>query len=159
MHQGVLVTYCVSGEGERVKGASARLARWRSGRYSADFLNERRKRDLAQRSIIEDLNLMHILSAGVNMQISTVVEIVWLDRTAQLKGRLRLPGSATFSFERAREKRKAKTGEGSKATQSGSEIRLHTVKIYGIFEISGRSVSTRGNVHCYYCSSTPSPGR
>ena len=51
-----------------------------------DFLNGRRKRDLAQRSIIEDLGLTHILSAGVNMQISTVVEIVSLDRTAQLQG-------------------------------------------------------------------------
>ena len=53
-----------------------------------EFLSGRRKRDLAQRSIIEDLGLTHILSAGVNMQISTVVEIVSLDRTAQLKGRL-----------------------------------------------------------------------
>ena len=44
-----------------------------------EFLNGRRKRDLAQRIIIEDLGLTHILSAGVNMQISTVVEIVSLD--------------------------------------------------------------------------------
>ena len=41
------------------------------------------------------------------------------------------------SFERAREKRKAKAGEGIKATQTGCQIRLHIVKITGSLRSRG----------------------